>query len=86
MPNCKQYGGITRAELNHLRADLAKEGITVPEGDDVEIKGLFGVQLRATYNETKETLKICIIKKPFFVPESEVWKVIDTGTASYADT
>jgi len=86
MPDCKQYGGITREELVHLRKDLADEGIIVPVGDDVEIKGAYGIELRATYNEQKETLKICITKKPFYIPESEVWKIIDTGTASYVGT
>ena len=85
MPECKQYGGITRAELNQLRKDLAKEGVNVPEGDEVEFKGLFGVHLSASYNEEKETLKICITKKPFFIPESEVWKIVDAGTAPYAN-
>lgn len=84
MPDCKQYGGITRDELFNLRKDLADEGIDVPEGDDVEVNGPFGIKLRATYNEQKETLKICITKKPFYIPESEVWKIVDTGTAPYA--
>lgn len=84
MPDCKQYGGITRTELKHLRKDLAAEGIAVPEGDDVKVKGPFGVELRAVYDEKKETLKICITRKPFYIPESEVWKIVDTGTAPYA--
>ncbi len=84
MPDCKQYGGITRPELVNLRKDLAAEGINVPEGDDVEVQGPFGVKLQATYNEPKETLKICITKKPFYVPESEIWKIVDAGTAPYA--
>ncbi len=84
MPECKQYGGITRDELLNLRKDLADEGIIVPEGDDVEVIGPFGIKLRATYHEQKETLKISITKKPFYIPESEVWKIVDTGTAPYA--
>lgn len=83
MPEHKYYGGITRAELDHLRRDLAAEGIQVPAGDDVEFKGIFGVRLRAVYDEAKETLKVTITKKPFFVPESEVWKIVDAGTAPY---
>lgn len=84
MPDCKKYGGITRAELNHLRGDLAKEGVNVPPGDDVAVKGPYGIELRATYDEKKETLQIRIVKKPFYIPESEIWKIIDTGTAPYA--
>ena len=83
MPESKQYGNITRDELANLRKDLAKEGITVPEGDDVKIKGPFGVELNATYDEQNETLEIHITKKPFYIPESEVWKIVDTGTAPY---
>lgn len=84
MPDCKQYGGITRDELAHLRKDLADEGVVVPEGDDVEVEGPYGIKLRATYDESKETLKICIVKKPFYVPESEIWKIVDAGTEPYA--
>ena len=86
MPEYKQYGGITRDELLNLRKDLAVEGITVPEGDDVQVKGPYGIELRATYDEQKETLKIRIIKKPFYIPESEIWKIVDTGTEPYAGT
>jgi len=85
MPDCKQYGGINRNELVNLRKDLAGEGIVVPEGDDVEVQGPFGVKLRATYDEQKETLKICITKKPFYIPESEIWKIVDAGTAPYTN-
>ncbi len=83
MASCKRYGGITRAELTHLRADLAKEGVMVPKGDDVSVKGPYNIELQATYDELKETLKICIVKKPFFVPESEIWKIIDAAVTPY---
>lgn len=83
MPDCKKYGGINRDELNHLKKDLAKEGVSVPEGDDVKVQGPFGIELRAIYDEPKETLEIRIVKKPFYVPESEIWKIVDTGTAPY---
>ncbi len=56
MPDCKHYGGITRAELGNLREDLAKEGISIPSGDDVTVEGPYGIRLRAIYDETKETL------------------------------
>jgi len=85
MPDCKLYGGITRKELNNLRQDLAKEGITIPPGDDVEVQGPYGIQLRAIYVEEKETLKICITSKPFYIPESSIWKIVDTGTTPYVD-
>lgn len=84
MPKFKNYGGINKDELVKLRQDLANEGIVVPEGDNVKIQGPFGVELQAVYDETRETLKISITKKPFYIPESEIWKIVDTGTAPYA--
>jgi len=83
MSDCKQYDGITRAELANLRAYLANEKVVVPEGDDVKIEGPFGVKLQVTFNEQKEILKVCITEKPFYVPESQIWKLIDAGTAPY---
>jgi len=83
MPDCKQYTGIDRAELDSLRKDLARENVHVPDGDDVDVSGPFGIALRATYNEKNQILKICITKKPFFIPESKVWEIVDEGTAPY---
>jgi hypothetical protein len=83
MPNCKKYGGITREELNRLRQDLKKEDVSLPAGDEVVVKGPYGIELRASYDEAKETLTICITKKPFYIPESEIWKIVDAGTAPY---
>src|SRR4051794_2162516 len=83
MPDCKNYGGITRDELNLLRGDLKREGITIPEGDQVSFSGPQGIQLEATYDENKQTLRICIIKKPFFIPESMIWQFIDAGVEPY---
>lgn len=83
MPDCKQYSGINRVELASLRKYLANEGVIVPEGDDVEVNGPFGVRLQATYDESGQTLKICITEKPFYIPESQIWKLIDAGTAPY---
>lgn len=83
MSDCKEYEGITRTKLADLRKELASQGVTVPEGDDVAIKAPFGVELQVIYDEPSETLKICITDKPFYVPESQIWKLVDAGAASY---
>jgi hypothetical protein len=85
MAHSKQYGGITREELARLREDLARENVVVPEGDDVTFDATHGVMLRAVYSESMETLMVTIAKKPFFVPESRVWEVLDTGIQPYVD-
>lgn len=83
MADCKEYEGITRAKLADLRKDLARQGVTVPEGDDVAVKAPFGIELQAIYDEQNETLKICITDKPFYVPESQIWKIVDDGAGSF---
>ncbi len=79
MPNCKLYGGITRIDLNNLRNDLEKEGVSIPPGDEAIVAGPHGITLQVTYEEARETLRVCITKKPFFIPESFIWGIIDTG-------
>jgi hypothetical protein len=83
MADYKYYGGITRQELKSLRTDLAKEGVSVPEGDDVMVEGPHGIQLQASYDESKQTLKINITKKPFFIPDSMIWNIVDSGVEPY---
>jgi hypothetical protein len=83
MADCKYYGGITREELDSLRRDLEKEGISLPPGDEVQFEGPHGIRLTATYDAAKETLRVCVVKKPFFIPDSMVWDVIDTGIRPY---
>ena len=83
MPNCKQYGGITREELNSLRGDLEKEGVSIPPGDEAIVAGPHGAELQVTYDQAKETLKVCITKKPFFIPESMIWGIVDSGVEPY---
>jgi hypothetical protein len=77
------YNNITKDELDKLRQDLATEGVVVPEGNDVIIKAPHGIELRGIYNAVDQTLNISIVKKPFFVPESRIWEVIDTGIKPY---
>lgn len=83
MPNCKQYGGINREELNSLRRDLEKEGVSIPPGNEATVAGPHGIEIHVTYDEAKETLKVCITKKPFFIPESMVWGIIDAAIEPY---
>ena len=83
MSDCKEYEGINRTKLGELREELARQGVTIPEGDDVAIKAPFGVELQAIYDEQNETLKICITDKPFYVPESQIWKIVNDGATAY---
>ena len=80
MSDHKEFSGISRVNVNSIRNGLNKRGIKVPEGDDVEVAGPFGVKVQMTYHEPKETLRLTINHKPFFVTESQIWKVIESGS------
>jgi hypothetical protein len=55
-------------------------GVEVPEGDDVEIGAPLGVKMRATYDEPAQILTLTILEKPMFVPEAQIWNIVESGT------
>ena len=63
--------------MNKIRKEIGKFGITMPEGDDVDINGPLGVKMHLNYDEPAETLSLSVIDKPVFVPESQIWNVIE---------
>ncbi len=74
----RSYNGVTRADVNKIRSGLGGYGISIPEGDDVEVTGPLGVKMRVQYDEPNKTLTLGIIDKPGYVPESSIWKVIES--------
>ncbi len=80
MANIKELTGITREKLDAFRVKMKKFGVEVPDGDDVEIKAPFGVKMRATYDEAVEVLTLEILDKPIFIPESQIWSIVEGGT------
>ena len=80
MAKIKEISNITREKLNGFRGKMKKFGVEVPEGDDVEGKAPLGVKMRATYFEASETLKLEILEKPAFIPEAQIWNIIDGAT------
>jgi len=83
MSDSKLYEGITREELNSLRSSLEKQGVKVPEGDDVLVEGPYGVHLQISYDSANAMLKVSIAKRPFFVPESMIWSMVDEGVKPF---
>ena len=84
MPSSRDFTGISRAKLNGLRTELKKWGVVIPEGDDVDVKGPFGVKLRATYEEPSETLRLVITDRPALISEGQIWKVVENGADKLA--
>lgn len=81
MSETKVFTDVSRERLTKFRRELAQWGVKVPDGDDVEVKGPFGVILRATYDEVLKTLSLSIVEKPMLIPESQVWKFVDNAAA-----
>ena len=74
----KSYTPVTRNDVDKIRRGLGKFGITVPDGDDVEVSGPLGVKMQVTFDEPNETLSLAILNKPGFVSEAQIWKVIES--------
>lgn len=72
----KEYSSIARAALDCLKQDLQSMGVAPPEGDSGTIS-YQGVKLSISYDASSEKLKIGILQKPAFVPESLVWQLLD---------
>ncbi|MBK7393470.1 MAG: hypothetical protein IPI64_09240 [Chloracidobacterium sp.] len=81
MSETKLFTDVSRERLNRFRRELEQWGVTVPDGDDVQVTGPFGVILRATYEEASEKLSLSIVEKPILIPESQVWKFVDNAAA-----
>lgn len=81
MSETKVFTDVSRERLNRFRRELAQWGVKVPDGDDVNVAGPFGVILRATYEEASEKLSLSIVEKPMLIPESQVWKFVDNAAA-----
>ena len=81
MSETKVFTDVSRERLNRFRRELAQWGVKVPDGDDVQVTGPFGVILRATYEEALGKLSLSIVEKPMLIPESQVWKFVDNAAA-----
>jgi hypothetical protein len=75
--NCKDYIGVTRAALDRWREDALRAGTPLPLGDSFTVEKS-GVSISANYVESTETVTICIVNKPAFIPESMVWSIIES--------
>lgn len=81
MAKIKEIENVSRERLNQFRAKMKSYGVTVPPGDDVDIDAPMGVRMHAKYDEAAQTLTLEIIEKPMFVPSSQIWSIVESGTA-----
>jgi hypothetical protein len=44
----------------------------------VDVVGPLGVKMHVTYDESGQKLNLSIVKKPGWVSESQIWKVIES--------
>ena len=76
MADCRDYRRISRDTFDRMKAELRNRGITPPEGDRGTAETM-GVSATFEYNEPAATLRVCIERKPFYMPSSTIWGVID---------
>ena len=75
--NKRTYSPVTRADVERIRNGIGKFGIKMPTGDDVEIKGPFGVRMGFNYDEREQNLTLTILHKPGIISNSQIWSVIE---------
>jgi hypothetical protein len=85
MPKCHSYSNVNRAEIMELRKDIEAHGLIPPTGD-IGTMHTHGVEIGFHYDESAQTLTLCINQKPFYVRESQVWDVLDPTIRPYANT
>ncbi|GEM_PF-1128214 len=74
--NCREFTGISRDAVNKFREQVEKAGQPLPPGDSYTIERS-GVKLSVDYTEVSETLRLCIVEKPGFIPDSMVWSIVE---------
>ena len=84
MADQKEFNGVTRAQVDKIRAGLAMKGIKMPAGDDVEVAGPLGVKMQVTYDEPRKSLRLEITDKPIFITQNQIWKVIQSSVGDMA--
>lgn len=78
----KSFSGIKRADIDRIRGELGKIGVEMPVGDNVEVKGPFGVKMKVDYDEPSSTLQLSITDKPAFISHDQIWKVVQIGATT----
>ncbi len=74
--SCKEYAGVTRESITKWREQSARSGTPLPDTDSFTVEKS-GVKISVDYVESVSTVKICIVEKPAFIPDSMVWAIVD---------
>jgi hypothetical protein len=78
----KTFPDISRATFEKIKNDLRGLGVKVPSGDKCTIEHR-GARGSLAYSEATGRLEVSILEKPFFVPESAVWSLLDRAMRRY---
>jgi hypothetical protein len=81
MPSSKTFPGVTPEAVSRFRAELAKQHIRVPDGDEGTIDHA-GVKLSFQYDPARALLHVRLDDKPFIVSEAFVWNLLATALQS----
>lgn len=78
MEDCKDYNGVTREKFDTLKQVMRNNGMTPPEGDSGVIEAM-GVKVSIAYNAAAQSLKVCILEIPAFIPAQMVWAQLESS-------
>ena len=81
MADCKTFADVTREKLQSLKEELRKNGFNPPDGDAGVIEAM-GVKISVTYQASGQTLEVCVVEKPAFIPASMVWSRVEAALKS----
>ena len=83
MASSKEYPATTRSRVDCLWQNLISKGIAQQSSDSATIE-YSGVKVSVNYNEPAQLLRIEILDKPTFVPDSLIWQLIDSSVENCA--
>jgi hypothetical protein len=78
----KTFNGVTAGDWERLRSGLAGFGIKTTGAEDEVVEGPMGVRMRVRYDGATKKLVLSIVKKPKFITEKQIWKVIESTAGS----
>lgn len=80
--DCRVFSGVSVTAFQRMAADIRQRGWQFPDGTEGDITAQ-GVHASYRYEEAHQTLEICIITKPIFLPASAIWSALQGAVDKY---
>ncbi|HEV3275685.1 MAG TPA: hypothetical protein VG860_02620 [Terriglobia bacterium] len=77
MTDCRRYEGVTAEKMEQVKQGLERSGVRLPDGPSGIIEAM-GVRVSVNFVAAEQTLEVCIIEKPPFIPDTLIWAQIES--------